>query len=126
MHRLIEETTLNGMTLPNRLVGSATWEGMCEPSGKPTENLVACYRDSTHGGVGLIITGYAFVRPEGQQLPGKMGIHTDDFADAFNHLTREVHGAGGTIAIQLVHAGGQALSRTTGLPTVAPSASMRI
>ena len=111
MKRLFEKTTINGMTLNNRFVRSATWEGMCETDGRPTTRLASCYRDLAAGGVGLIITGYAFVRPEGKQLPGKMGIHTDDFAAEMRSLTRAVHNEGGKICIQLVHAGGQTTSK---------------
>ncbi len=113
--------TLNQLTLKNRIMRSATWEGMCTPQGEPTDRLIQCYQDLAQGGVGLIISGYTYVSQEGQQLPGKMGIYTDTFKDAFCRLTQGVHQAGGKIAVQLVHAGGQASSSTTGLPTVAPS-----
>jgi len=59
MATLLDQTTINGMTLQNRLVRSATWEGMCEQSGKPAEKVVNWYRDLAQGGIGLIITGYA-------------------------------------------------------------------
>ena len=110
------------MTLNNRFVRSATWEGMCETDGRPTPKLASCYRDLAAGGVGLIITGYAFVRPDGKQLTGKMGIHTDDFAAEMQALTEAVHNEGGKICIQLVHAGGQTTSKTAGRRPLAPSA----
>ena len=110
------------MTLANRLVRSATWEGMCEKDGRPTTKLVACYRDLSAGGVGLIITGYAFVRPDGKQLPGKMGIHTDDFASNMRSLAHAVHRKGGKLCMQLVHAGGQTDTKTAGRRPLAPSA----
>jgi 2,4-dienoyl-CoA reductase-like NADH-dependent reductase (Old Yellow Enzyme family) len=122
MPSLFDQTTINGMTLPNRLVRSATWEGMCDTDGRPTEKLVNFYRDLAGGGVGLIVSGYAFVRPDGKQLPGKMGIHTDDFAPEMESLTRAVHEEGGKICIQLVHAGGQADSVNAGRQPLAPSA----
>lgn len=121
MSILFEETTLNGMTLRNRMVRSATWEGMCEASGEPTPKLIDLYCNLARGGIGLIVTGYTFVRPEGKQLPGKMGIHSDDFADAFKNMTRAVHDDGGKIAVQLVHAGGQTDSETAGCQPLAPS-----
>lgn len=122
MKTVFEETTVKGMKLKNRLVRSATWEGMCDHNGCPTDTLTDFYCQLALGGIGLIITGYTFVRPDGKQLPGKMGIHTDNFADEFKKMTGSVHDAGGTIAVQLVHAGGQTDSSNAGRQPLAPSA----
>jgi len=110
------------MTLKNKFVRSATWEGMCDKDGRPTPKLTSCYRDLAAGNVGLIITGYAFVRPDGKQLPGKMGIHTGNFGANMRSLTQAVHDEGGKICIQLVHAGGQTTTETAGRRPLAPSA----
>ena len=122
MATLFEETTINGMTIRNRIVRFATWEGMCDQDGRPTKKLISYYRDLVRGGIGLIVSGYTFVRPEGKQMPGKMGIDRDDFADDYKQLTSAVHEDGGTIAIQLVHAGGQTNAGTAGRQPLAPSA----
>ena len=122
MATLFEESTINGMRLHNRLVRSATWEGMCGPEGRPTGKLLDYYRDLARGGIGLIISGYTFVSPDGKQLPGKMGIHDDGFEADYLKLTDAVHDAGGRIVIQLVHAGGQTDSATAGCQPLAPSA----
>ena len=122
MATLFEQTAINGMTLRNRLVRSATWEGMCEQDGRPTEKLINCYRDLAQGGIGLIVSGYTFIRPDGKGLPGKMGIHTDGFASDFEKLTRTVHDPGGKIAVQLVHAGAQTKASYAGRQPLAPSA----
>lgn len=119
---LFSETFINGMRVRNRLVRSATWEGMCAPDGRPTAKLNDCYRALARGGVGLIITGYAFVRPDGRQAPGKLGIHCDDFAGEMRQLTEAVHAEGGKICLQLVHAGGQTDSGNAGGQPLAPSA----
>jgi 2,4-dienoyl-CoA reductase-like NADH-dependent reductase (Old Yellow Enzyme family) len=121
MAALFEETVINGMAIRNRMVKSATWEGMCDADGRPTEKLINWYRNLAQGGIGLIISGYTFVRPEGKELPGKMGIHTDDYAGEYENLTAAVHDAGGKIAIQLVHAGGQTDAKTVGRQPLAPS-----
>jgi 2,4-dienoyl-CoA reductase-like NADH-dependent reductase (Old Yellow Enzyme family) len=121
MKTIFDQTNINGMTLQNRLVRSATWEGMCDPDGKPTAKLTSFYKDLAQGGVGLIITGYTFVRPEGKQLQGKMGIHTDTFAGPMQELTGAVHEAGGKLCIQLVHAGGQTDSANAGRQPLAPT-----
>ena len=121
MGTLFDQLTLNGMIMHNRLVRSATWEGMCEPDGRPTQRLNDCYRTLAEGGVGLIITGYAFVSLEGKQLPGKLGIHVDDFAVEMRALTKAMHEQGGKICLQLVHAGGQTDCKNAGQRPLAPS-----
>ena len=122
MNTLFDKTTINGMNLKNRLARSATWEGMCDDKGKPDQKLIDFYGELARGNVGLIITGYAFVSPEGKQLPGKMGIHTDEFADVMKEISQKVHDEDGKICIQLVHAGGQTDSGNAGRQPLAPSA----
>lgn len=119
---LFDNVPIGSLKLPNRLVRSATWEGMCEDDGAPTPKLAALYRALVRGGVGLIITGYTFVRPDGKQLPGQMGIHRDEQVPALAEITQAVHGEGGRIFCQLVHTGGQTSSKTIGGTPVAPSA----
>ncbi len=122
MTTLFETTTIRSMTLRNRLVRSATWEGMCSDDGKPTSKLANYYATLARGGVGLIVSGYTFVRPEGKQFMGQMGIYTDAFGSDYERLTRAVHDNHGAIAIQLVHAGGQANPEHSGRQPLAPSA----
>lgn len=121
MSKLFETTVIKSLELKNRLVRSATWEGMCNPDGSPSERLINCYKDLAAGGVGLIITGYSYVREEGKQLPGKMGIHADYLEKPMRTLLREVHASGGKLVIQLVHAGGQTDTRNAGRRPLAPS-----
>jgi len=122
MAEIFEEAKINGMTMRNRLIRSATWEGMCDQDGRPGEKLITLYRNLAQGGIGLIITSYAYVRPDGRSLPGQMGIYTDDFADSFKRMAKAVHDAGGRIAVQVVHGGGQTDTKTAGRKPFAPSA----
>jgi 2,4-dienoyl-CoA reductase-like NADH-dependent reductase (Old Yellow Enzyme family) len=122
MKNLFDQTSVNGMTLNNRFARSATWEGMCDPEGRPMEKLISLYRELARGKVGLIISGYAFVSPEGKQLPGKMGIHSDAAAESMQAMTEAVHQENGKICIQLVHAGGQTDTANAGRQPLAPTA----
>ncbi len=122
MASLFDQASIGTIHLKNRIIRSATWEGMCEKNGRPTQKLIEYYRTLVKGGIGLIISGYTYVRPEGRQLPGKMGIYTDKFAQDFKKLTQAVHNLDGKIAIQLVHAGGQTDTKSAGRQPVAPSA----
>jgi len=120
--QLFEATVINGLRLENRLVRSATWEGMCSEDGVPGEALVELYRELARGGVGLIITGFAYVSPDGRPLPGAMGLHDDALVSALRALTDAVHREGGKICVQLGHAGGQTRESLCGGRPLAPSA----
>jgi 2,4-dienoyl-CoA reductase-like NADH-dependent reductase (Old Yellow Enzyme family) len=122
MGSLFEEAVIGRIPLGNRIVRSATWEGMCEEDGAPTERLIGLYEGLADGGVGLIITGYAYVRPDGKQTKGKMGIYDDSMVTGLASVPRCVHDRGAKVVVQLVHAGGQANRSFSGLPPVAPSA----
>lgn len=74
MRSLFEEVVIGRIPLRNRIVRSATWEGMCEEDGAPTERLIALYEGLADGGVGLIITGYAYARPHPDRRSGEGGI----------------------------------------------------
>ena len=111
MAELFEETVINGMVLKNRAVRSATWAGLAEPGGLCSKKLMALTEELARGEVGLIITGFAYVLPNGQALPGQLGIHDDAVLKNLKELTRRVHRARGKIAMQIVHAGAQTVMR---------------
>jgi 2,4-dienoyl-CoA reductase-like NADH-dependent reductase (Old Yellow Enzyme family) len=122
MKTLFDEVNIGNMTLKNRFVRSATWEGMCDERGAPGEKLASLYGELAAGEVGLIISGYAYVKREGKASPGQFGIYDDSLVPPTSFLLERVHSFGGKIAIQLVHAGGQAKRSVSGLETIAPSA----
>jgi 2,4-dienoyl-CoA reductase-like NADH-dependent reductase (Old Yellow Enzyme family) len=109
MTDLFEPTALNSMTLANRFVRSATWEGLATAEGFATESLTRLLADLARGGVGLIITGHAYVSPEGLAAPGQLGIYTDGHVPSLKKMVGEIHAAGGKIAVQVSHGGRYAL-----------------
>ena len=52
MTNIFDQTNINGMTLKNRMVRSATWEGMCDEKGQPSEKQAQTYQALAKGGVG--------------------------------------------------------------------------
>jgi 2,4-dienoyl-CoA reductase-like NADH-dependent reductase (Old Yellow Enzyme family) len=109
MAELFEPTVLNGVVLSNRFVRSATWEGLAAPGGYATEELGKLLMGLAQGQVGLIITGHAYVSPEGQAAPAQLGIHTDGHVPLLKEMVDKVHDAGGKIAVQVSHGGRYAL-----------------
>lgn len=123
MNRIFEPMTLRGLPLANRLVRSATWEGLADADGRVTPPLVEIYRELAAGGVGLIISSYMSVQKVGQQSYGQIGVDSDDQVSGLTELAGIVHDWGGRLVGQIVHCGGQADPRHNGNVTpVAPSA----
>src|SRR5512141_267503 len=118
--KLFEATSINGMNLANRFVRSGTWEGLAD-KGCVTKKLTGMMVELARGEVGLIISGYTFVRPEGQSTPGQMAVYANQFLPGMRDMAAAVHSAGGKIALQLVHGGCNANSGLTGLELVGPS-----
>ena len=121
MSKLFETTAIGGLTLKNRFVRSATWEGMADADGLCTARLVDYMVELARGGVGLIVTGHAYVSPEGQAGPRQLGIHRDECIEGLSVMTGAVHDAGGKIVLQLAHAGCNAGTALTGLDARGPS-----
>jgi 2,4-dienoyl-CoA reductase-like NADH-dependent reductase (Old Yellow Enzyme family) len=63
------------------------------------------------GGVGLIITGHTYVRPDGQHSPWQLGIYKDELIPGLKAMTQVVHENGAKIVLQLGY-GGAYLSKS--------------
>ena len=95
MATVFDSTTINGLRLANRLVRSATWEGLGGPDGRVNDGVLAIYRRLAQGGVGLIITGYLSVRSDGRQHPTQLGADRDELVVGLAELAAAVHDHGG-------------------------------
>ena len=62
MKTLFDAVEMNNLHLKNRLVRSATWEGLADIHGNIDENTYEIYRELAKGGVGAIITGFTSVK----------------------------------------------------------------
>jgi 2,4-dienoyl-CoA reductase-like NADH-dependent reductase (Old Yellow Enzyme family) len=125
MAELFEKVSINGMTLANRFVRSAIWEGLADREGFVTPKLTKMMVELAGNEIGLIISGYTFVSPEGQSSPGQLAIHDDRFVAGLWAMVEAVHKAGGKIALQIVHGGRFADFALTGLQPIGPSAVVK-
>ncbi|MBD3183384.1 NADH:flavin oxidoreductase, partial [Candidatus Poribacteria bacterium] len=122
MSKLFEPKNLGNINIKNRLVRSATAEGASDEDGQIRDEIIDIYRDLASGGVGLIITGHAYVHPPGRCSVNQMGIHRDELMPGLHRITDCVHSIAPEckIAVQLSHAGRQAAPNSVSDP-VAPS-----
>lgn len=110
MSDLFEPALMGGLRLNNRFVRAATWVGLADEQGEPTSKMVTLLENLAQGGVGLIITGHAYVHPSGKHAPWQLGMDRDQGVPAFQDLTQAIHEHNGKIALQLGY-GGSYLSR---------------
>ncbi len=123
--KLFEPSSIGTLRIKNRFVRSATWEGMAAEDGSCTSRLVELTGDLAKGEVGLIVSGHAFVSPEGQAGPWQLGIHDDKSIPGLSQMARAAHDGGSTIVVQLAHAGLQAATPLTKMEAVGPSSLPR-
>lgn len=102
---IFESCRIGKLELKNRVVRSATWDASADDAGAVTDNSVDMYRALGQGGVGLIVSGYAFVSALGQANHGQYGVHTDAMVPGLRRMVAAAHQGGAKIALQIVHAG---------------------
>ena len=105
MKTIFDKTECNSLFLKNRLWRSATWMNMANKKGHLTDRLEQIYLNLAKGGVGTIITGYAYILEEEQPNPGMLGIYDDSFIPEYRVFTDKIKKAGTNIIMQIVYGG---------------------
>lgn len=107
MKTVFDPVRLGKLPLTNRLVRSATYEGMAGTRGEVTPPLLKIYSELAANKVGLIITSGAYVLPEGKGMPGMLGIDDDLLISGYRQLTDQIHQHGSKCIMQLIFCGTQ-------------------
>lgn len=110
---------LGPVTLRNRIVKAATFEGVM-PRGAVTDELVELHRRVAAGGAALTTVAYCAVSPGGRVQRHTL-VLADDLVPDLRRLTDAVHAEGAAVAAQLGHAGLVANARSNRTPSLAPS-----
>ncbi|UCB43154.1 MAG: NADH:flavin oxidoreductase [Dehalococcoidales bacterium] len=125
---MFEPCQIGALEIKNRFVRSATWDATADESGAVTDTSVAFYKKLGEGGIGIVVSGHAFVSSLGQATPRQYGVHNDDMIPGLRRLAQAVHEGGGKIALQIAHAGinsGHLMSRGITLPAVSSIPEMK-
>jgi 2,4-dienoyl-CoA reductase-like NADH-dependent reductase (Old Yellow Enzyme family) len=110
---------LGPLTLKNRVIKAATYEGLSHRS-RVTTDLVDFHRAYAAGGVAMTTVAYCAVTPDGRTAPDQI-LWTDEAMPGLRALTDAVHDEGAAISAQIGHAGPVADPRGNGLPALSPS-----
>ena len=89
--KIFEPLKLNNLTLKNRLLRSATWEGIAALDGSIDERIYSIYEEVSKGGVGGIISGFTSVANNDHYFEGMMRLSDDKLIPQYKKLTDIVH-----------------------------------
>ena len=105
MKKLFETAKLGDLTLKNRLVRSATWEGIALPDGGITDEAYKIYEELAKGGVGAIVTGFTSVTDDDRYFGGMMRLSRDELIPQYKKLIELIHGENCPVIAQLALGG---------------------
>ena len=112
---------LKNITLANRFIRSATYEGMADADGIVLPDIGRLYRRLADNDAGTIITGFCFISKQGRAMqPSQAGICDERMTQAWAETVKlfRQSNTGAKIFMQLAHTGRQTLSRVTGCEVV--------
>lgn len=91
MKKVFESSNLKKLKLKNRLIRSATWEGIASEDGSVSEETYEIYDKVAKGGIGAIITGFTSVRLDDFYFDGMMRLCNDSLIPQYRKLTEVIH-----------------------------------
>ncbi len=97
------ECRINGLSLRNRLIKAATFEGKT-PAGVPSESLIRFHERIGQGGVGMTTIAYCAAESDGRIHENMMYMHEGIRPD-LEQLIRTVQVTGAKVSGQLGHCG---------------------
>lgn len=119
---IFDSTVISSIEVKNRIIRSATHDGLADKNGAPSDELIRKYENMAKNDVGVIITGYAGVSKNGvSPYPRMLTIFDDSQIDRYKALADAVHQYDTPIVLQLAHCGRQTSSKAIGYQKVAPS-----
>lgn len=101
--KLFTPYKIGPVTLRNRTIRSAAFEGMC-PGNAPSQMLLDYHRSVAAGGVGMTTVAYASVTKSGLSFPRQLWIRPE-IIPGLREVTDAVHKEGARASVQIGHCG---------------------
>ena len=111
--------TLGPITLRNRIIKAATFEG-ATPHGAITQRLLDYHLAPARGGVGMTTLAYCAIAPEGRTDRHQILLRPE-IVPELAALVDALHATGAKVSAQLGHAGPVANAASNRAPALAPS-----
>ena len=110
--KLFTPVNIGPVTLRNRTIRSAAFEGMC-PGNSPSQQLKDYHVSVAEGGVGMTTLAYASVTRNGLSFPRQLWMRRE-IVEPLRDITDAIHAAGAKASIQLGHCGNMSHKSTAG------------
>ncbi len=112
LDRCFSETSLNGLTLRNRLIKAATFEGKC-PGGIPSEALLRMHERMGRGGIAMTTLAYCAAEADGRINENMLYMH-EGIRSELERFVATLHATGTKVSGQLGHCGSFTKNRRFG------------
>ena len=124
MSLLFTPATLGPLTLRNRTIRSAAFEGMC-PGNNPGEMLYNYHTSVAAGGIGMTTLAYASVTQSGLSFPHQLWLRKEALPD-LKKITDAIHKEGAAASIQIGHCGNMSKKSVAGQLPISASYGFNI
>ena len=118
MSILFEPAPLGPLTLRNRVIKAATFEGVTA-DGVVTDELITFHRNVAAGGAAMNTVAYLSIAPEGRTDSGCI-LLAPRAVDGLRRLTAAIHAEGALASAQIGHAGPVANAASNHASSIAP------
>ena len=112
MSLLFTPSPLGPLTLRNRTIRAAAFEGMC-PGNNPGEKLLNYHTSVAAGGIGMTTLAYASVTQSGLSFPHQLWLRKETIP-ALKKITDAIHKEGAAASIQIGHCGNMSKKSVAG------------
>ena len=120
MNHLFTPLQLGPITLRNRSIRAAAFEGMCQ-NNEVSEDLINYHVSVAQGEIGMTTIAYASVSKSGLSFPHQLWMRKEVLPQ-LKIVTSKIHEFGAKVSIQLGHCGNMAKYSTIKARAFAPSA----
>jgi len=124
MSLLFTAERLGPVTLRNRTIRAAAFEGMC-PGNNPGEKLYDYHASVAAGGVGMTTLAYASVTKSGLSFPHQLWLRREVIPE-LRKITDAIHKEGAAASIQIGHCGNMSKRSVAGQLPVSASYGFNI
>ena len=122
--KLFTPVTIGPLTLRNRTIRSAAFEGMC-PGNAPSPMLLDYHRSVAAGGVGMTTIAYASVTRSGLSFPRQLWLRPE-IIPGLREVTAAIHAEGAAASIQIGHCGNMSHKSICGVTPISASSGFNI